>query len=294
MSKYKKVEDKWAGVDWSKPNKEIAELMGCSANSVSIKRHALGKENERKLYLRGLYEKLDWSKSNSQLASETGEDCGRISYWRSKLAKPLVESAKNKQAREFFEGLDWTKRDCVLSQETGKPSSQLCFWRKKLGHSRGTGKTKHFGRWKLIDPTSIDFSKYDSELAVIHGVSRERIRQLRKQASLPSSKTIKKPTIGALSKITKDFNWNRPNCEIAKELCCCATYISTLRKLSGAAPSPKTRVYEKKYDYSNVDWSKSYAEISEELGCSIPTVYNYKKKLNLIGKKCRSTTAKTS
>ncbi len=68
--------------------------------------------------------------------------------------------------------------------------------------------------------------------------------------------------------IGPDFDWNRPNEEIAEELGVAKDYVSTLRAAMRAPPAPRTR----SRPTGHIDWSKDDGVIAEEEGVARGTI----------------------
>ena len=66
----------------------------------------------------------------------------------------------------------------------------------------GVQKGTQFTRLWSVDPSSIDWRYRDTTLAFLHGVSRERIRQIRKAKGLPASGSKAWREQGGVTKVT--------------------------------------------------------------------------------------------
>ncbi len=90
--------------------------------------------------------------------------------------------------------IDWTRPASHIAKECKSSVHAVIAWMRRndvpvrpRGMERGRRfKCKH-RKAGSIDPTTIDWTRQDIALAKIHGVCRERIRQLRKAAGLPAS-----------------------------------------------------------------------------------------------------------
>lgn len=105
----------------------------------------------------------------------------------------------------------------------------------------------------------------DMELSKIHGVTRERIRQLRIAAGLPSSQFIPRYKFKWIA--TED--WSKSNSSIAKKRGLSVCQIATIRKEHG-----KTMTFER--DVPRYDWSMRTRDIAKLLGCQAKYVSNYR------------------
>lgn len=198
------------------------------------------------------------SPPNIQAMSQTIEcpKCGTIVPKQTRYRDKLDEYAK----------LDWSLTCRALAAATGKPYSSLCYYRRKLGIPKGKlGRNQmrqDAKQRKLHEP--LDFTKTDSELGVIHGVTRERIRQLRKDAGLPSSLTLHRDP-----EWTAKADWSKNNKIIASIFKVSQSSVAGYRHKLGI---PQAARHNAKYAWGTVDWSLRNKVIAEQLKAPYGTV----------------------
>ena len=96
-----------------------------------------------------------------------------------------------KTVEGFWRSQDWTLCDAAVAKNTGATYAIVRNWRRKLGIPMGrsgklTGLHGNHPRFQRL--TASDFTTYDAEMARIHGITRERVRQIRKSLGLPPSR----------------------------------------------------------------------------------------------------------
>lgn len=100
----------WATVDWNKPNKEIAALLGRTASSVCM--HRPDGFPRTKLARKVDWDKVDWTKRNGVLAGELDISITSVNCWRNKLGKPQAyhvgdTKPHRKVSQEQIDSADW-------------------------------------------------------------------------------------------------------------------------------------------------------------------------------------------
>jgi hypothetical protein len=100
----------------------------------------------------------------------------------------------HQETREFWKSQDWTLCDAELARRTGRKKKSVTAARNrlaipcgKLGRRKGgeTAGINHHARKAWL--TADDFTAHDAEMARRHGLTRERIRQVRASLALPPS-----------------------------------------------------------------------------------------------------------
>lgn len=89
----------------------------------------------------------------------------------------------------YWAQADWSKTNAQVAKEAGV--SMLCalMWRKKIG-APPSDKRNHrtgFCQSKTDEYKTWDWTLRDVELGRLHGISRERVRQIRKSLNIPAS-----------------------------------------------------------------------------------------------------------
>jgi len=234
-------------------------------------------------------EDLDWRYIDSALERMHPEIPRKvISYYRRKLGlpkgtlgrKPVTGKSSSYRQAVDDANLDWTLSDAELHRR----HPELPYWvireeRLKLGLPKGDGGDRRYavetydGRRK-IDPAELDWSRIDAELAREHGVTRERIRQLRKEVCLPSSRSIPRGSALKLDSV----DWSQPNRVIAGQLGVTEGCISVLRKKHRKPGAPRKQISRKvlSVDWPKMDWRKPVSQIARETGVTVVTVYAIK------------------
>lgn len=111
-----------------------------------------------------------------------------------------MKGMTHEQTRAFWRSQDWSLCDAEIARRTGRCHVSVQYARLALGIPIGSkgrlwGKTKKFreaceaSRRAVISKREFKNTK-DIRLAEKYGISRERVRQLRKKHGLPSSRTI--------------------------------------------------------------------------------------------------------
>jgi len=80
-----KTADRWANVDWTRPNIEIAIALGVSEPAVYARRKILGhpKVKSRRV---SKWSNVDWSKTDREIADERGVSVQAVNQYRHKFA----------------------------------------------------------------------------------------------------------------------------------------------------------------------------------------------------------------
>ena len=149
-----------------------------------------------------------------------------------------------------WESLDWRKTDQVLANELGCSLTLVWQARCRLKKPRA----KYLKSKKLaVAPQDLDWTKTNTVLSIQHGVTKERIRQLRKAQGLPSSKTLYRP---------RQLDATKTAAELAVEHGVTrATIYHNAYKLGIKLAKPL-----KKHDWSRVDWKQRTGHIAAQMG----------------------------
>lgn len=124
----------WKGADWKKPNRFIADSLGCSVGQVILKRKALGKPTVRVFKVD--WSKVDWRKSTPELAKELKVSKSAVFARRSILAKgsggkrgrkPLLTDKMKAQLSERKTVHEWLTPLGIPTKELNKP---ICLLRR--------------------------------------------------------------------------------------------------------------------------------------------------------------------
>lgn len=86
--------------------------------------------------------------------------------------------------------IDWTRPALHIAAQCGAAPSTVIRYMRRHGLTVGMKGPPKGSTWVQagrLDPATLDWTLQDVRLAEIHGVCRERIRQLRKSAGLPPS-----------------------------------------------------------------------------------------------------------
>jgi len=131
-----------------------------------------------------------------------------------------------------------------------------------------------------------DWEKQDIALAREHGLSRERIRQIRKIVGAPQSPTFHQwtdPLHKRIAEKVSNYDWmTKNNIEIIKKynLDCSSGYLSSLRKQFGKPRSVRKFYFERQLPkWENVDWCQSVDRIAQALKVSKIAVLKKRQKL---------------
>lgn len=109
------------------------------------------------------------------------------------MSQPAKRGRKAWSPPEGVE-IDWTRPASHIAKDCGTWPNTVLSWMRRQGLPIRTRGVPLGMRWSQtrrrvgsLDPTAINWRLQDTALAKIHGVCRERIRQLRKAAGLPAS-----------------------------------------------------------------------------------------------------------
>lgn len=226
MSKYKKVEDKWAGVDWTKSNKEISEQVGCAYQTVSKKRGEL-KIPKAKSETEKFFEGLDWTKRDSVLALETGLSHSRLRLWRKKLGHPRGKGRTKCFGQRRFKNadkIDFSKKDAELGRIHGVSRERIRQLRKQAGLP--PMREVNLPTWRRI-PSGFNWNRATAEIAKELNCSIKTACSVRKKLSAPDS-----PARPFRRIAWKAVDWSKTHEEISKEIgCSIQTAMYYYRKL---------------------------------------------------------------
>lgn len=98
---------------------------------------------------------------------------------------------------EDYRGLDWTKTNRQLAKETKFPYHRVRAARMKLGKPKAVWKWSDADRKKISkikNWASLNWQLQDTVLGHRYGVSRERVRQMRRELRKPNPPTFHKWT----------------------------------------------------------------------------------------------------
>lgn len=102
---------------------------------------------------------------------------------------------KKKRGRKLWvppQGVDWSRPACHIAKDCGITTATVTRYMRSVGLPvRKKGLIKGTILPRTVDPSSIDWRYRDGFLGRRHGVTRERIRQLRRDAGLPPSGSAK-------------------------------------------------------------------------------------------------------
>lgn len=114
MSKGRKYN--WAGVDWSKSNRQIANELKTTPSYVQRWRELKSPKTalrHRKRVGNINWQGVDWTQSNEQIARELGTRRDYVVQWRRTLAPET-----SAQRRDWTK-VDWSKTDQQIARESG-------------------------------------------------------------------------------------------------------------------------------------------------------------------------------
>jgi len=78
--------------------------------------------------------------------------------------------------------LDWSQQDAVLAKKMGVSPATIWRWRRFLSMPRPTSYRSHPGASLVARRQKWNWELSNADLSRIHRISRERVRQIRKQA----------------------------------------------------------------------------------------------------------------
>lgn len=108
----------------------------------------------------------------------------------------MTKKQKDKEKLKLFSSLDWFKTNRLLASETGFCALTVRAWRYRLGHPKA--RWKRLPEWdehhRRADWAKVDWKLQDIILSKQLGVSRERVRQVRRRLEKPDPDTKKKRT----------------------------------------------------------------------------------------------------
>ena len=114
---------------------------------------------------------------------------------------------------------------------------------------------------KMKWASHVDWNRYDADLAGELGITRERVRQVRKQLGLPSSRFIKKPKRFKVD--LQNVNWDLSNAQLAISNDICKSSVANQRLFF--APHTKKERNKIKPFMQYVDWNMKQKEINDDL-----------------------------
>jgi biotin operon repressor len=123
-----------------------------------------------------------------------------------------------------------------------------------------------------------DWSKKDGDLAKEFGVSRERIRQIKKGLGKPSPEFSHQRQRGQQKFLQAD--WNKTDAALGEEFGMSGTHIWRIRKRLGKPSSEFIRQrQERQQRFLHADWTKSNAALGKEFGLSRERVWEIRRTL---------------
>lgn len=129
----------------------------------------------------------------------------------------------------------------------------------------------------MVNHKTIDWSKQDIVLAEENGISRERIRQLRKSLNKPKSlKHRQKRNSEGYNMNWSQVDWTMSNSKIGRLFGMSSEIVRLKRNTLNIPPF----VYPTKVNWRYIDWSASNKAICEKYGVSLISVYRWRQKLN--------------
>lgn len=173
------------------------------------------------------------------------------------------------------EGFDWTQTVVAIAVQLGVS----LYWARKFKIESGTPSNPSGVRkgtkayWHQKAPHDFDWSKRDTDLAKGASITRERIRQLRKAAGLPSSREIPKVHPAWWQQIDPALTHAENSRKLGQRI---VSVRRAVKILGLALPCGK----ECKYDWASVDWSRRTCDIAEEFGCKRSYVSKQRAKAN--------------
>lgn len=143
------------------------------------------------------WEDIDWSLSDSDIAEQKGVEYHRAHQKRKELQKPMPTQFK-RSIREKWGNVNWSKSDSTIANETQSNVASVRYWRRRMKEGYNPNFRTYDAslgyHYKIKDFDVIDWNLQDVVLAVNHGVSRERIRQLRKVLGKPRAQNYRMPS----------------------------------------------------------------------------------------------------
>lgn len=249
----------WARVDWGKSNKEIAREIGSSQSYVSTKRRELAPHT---LIKRLDYANVDWSKTSKELAKELGRNTSYVAVLRHKYAP------------------DTLYRNNIVGGKSNRKSEPVKFISPN-GDIFVVLNINQFVREhkELFAPNDIKERYVKSERSIKKYTNASIALSTLKRGGCTNGawkgwKLAESPNISRKdSKRWDSVDWAKATKEIAQELGVTGSLVSLMR----AKRAPETLLIRKnakkkhnreKYDWLNVDWNKTNAQICRELGAS--------------------------
>ena len=84
--------------------------------------------------------------------------------------------------QKLMGSLDWTKQDAVLARQLKVSAATVWRWRRFLGKPTPASYRSHPGASLVARRATWNWELSNADLSRIHKISRERVRQIRKQA----------------------------------------------------------------------------------------------------------------
>jgi biotin operon repressor len=131
----------WRTLDWSQPDRVLAEQMGCTRQNVSLWRHKLSASGfqmpVRTLHDPAEWRALDWSLTDGRLAAKMGCTRQNVSYWRRRLQSLGYQIAKRRVPDAGkWRALDWSLPNGRLAKQMGCTRQNVQYWRRRVGQPR--------------------------------------------------------------------------------------------------------------------------------------------------------------
>jgi hypothetical protein len=144
------------------------------------------------------WSEIDWSYQDSDIAELVGTSYNHIHHKRRELRMPSPTRRK-KSVEELWGKVDWMYSDERIAAMLKQPISKVRYWRNTINrplkvranNTLDTSKNYHF---KIKNPAELDWSQQDAVVAEKAGVSRERVRQLRKILGKPKPTNYRRKT----------------------------------------------------------------------------------------------------
>lgn len=174
-------------INWNQTYSALAKVFGCSIGQIRLEfvRRFPGRDKPKFILFPN---DIDWSQTFDRLAIQFGCSPATIR----KEYKRRHPGERKKSGFQFPEDIDWLKPFHVLGAEFGVSGGYVRqeFLRRFPGQKKHIRTTPEHLRPKWQKFKAWDWTLIDGQLARVHGISRERARQIRKGLGLPSSKEL--------------------------------------------------------------------------------------------------------
>ena len=203
---------------------------------------------------------------------------------QNKLIKILINATFVDMNTYKWDQVDWSKQTVVIAAELGRCESSVSAMRKRLG--KPESKKYHHWRKTKYEWDKVDWSKRNVVIAEELRCNDGRVSDMRKILGKPQSRNCHKwreEKVGKSKYKWGNIDWLQNDAKIARKVGCHHAVVAYRRNILGKPMSPNHRKIDPEfrptYDFSQIDWRKTDAVISRELGCCPALPGEYRKVL---------------